>query len=75
MLSMVLAENGPLTESSIYFAEFPAPEEIECDEKMMDKWAKLIKVRSDITKALEIARREKVIGHPLEAEVLIKGGG
>jgi isoleucyl-tRNA synthetase len=42
---------------------------------MMDKWAKLIKVRSEITKALEIARREKVIGHPLEAEVLVKAEG
>jgi isoleucyl-tRNA synthetase len=62
-------------EKSIYFAEFPPEDNIECDEQMMDKWSKLIKVRSDITKALEIARREKVIGHPLEAEVLLKAEG
>lgn len=69
-----LAENGAL-EKSIYFAEFPSENKIECDEQMMDKWAQLIKVRSDITKALEIARREKVIGHSLEAEVLLKAEG
>jgi isoleucyl-tRNA synthetase len=31
----------------------------------------LISLRSEITKVLEIARQEKVIGHPLEAEVLL----
>ena len=36
-----------------------------------DRWTRLLALRSEITKALEIARREKIIGHPLEAEVLI----
>ena len=62
-------------EKSIYFAEFPSEDKIECDDQMMEKWSKLIKVRSDITKALEIARREKVIGHSLEAEVLLRAEG
>jgi isoleucyl-tRNA synthetase len=31
----------------------------------------LIRLRSEITKALELARADKVIGHPLEAEVSI----
>ena len=53
----------------IYFAEFPEDKEVNCDQKIMDKWEKLLKVRSEITKALEIARREKVIGHSLEAKV------
>ncbi|TKB27716.1 isoleucine--tRNA ligase [Desulfopila sp. IMCC35006] len=70
-----LAENGPVDDRSIYFAQFPPEEKIEVDSLMMDKWAKLIKVRSEITKALEIARRDKVIGHPLEAEVLVKAEG
>ncbi len=62
-------------DTSIYFAEFPAATKIECDTQMMEKWVNLIKVRSEITKALEIARREKVIGHPLEAEVLVRAEG
>lgn len=69
-----VAEKDAL-EKGIYFAEFPPEDRIECDDQMMEKWSKLIKVRSDITKALEIARREKVIGHPLEAEVLLKAEG
>ncbi len=67
-------ENGPL-ESSIFFTEFPQAQVIDCDEKMMAKWAELLNVRSEITKALEIARREKIIGHSLEAEVLVKAEG
>lgn len=62
-------------ENSIYFSEFPDAAPVDVDAGMMDKWAKLIQVRSEITKALEIARREKVIGHPLEAEVLVQATG
>ncbi len=62
-------------ERGIHFVEFPTESAVECDDRMMEKWAKLIKVRSEITKALENARREKVIGHPLEAEVLIRADG
>lgn len=67
-------ENGPLLQE-IHFAEFAPAKAIDCDAQMMEKWAKLIKIRSEITKALEIARRDKVIGHSLEAEVLIATEG
>ncbi|TKB09340.1 isoleucine--tRNA ligase [Desulforhopalus sp. IMCC35007] len=66
-------ENAPLT-GGVYFAEFPVNKDIHCDQAIMDKWAELIKIRSEITKALEIARREKVIGHSLEAQVEIAVG-
>ena len=69
-----LAQQTPL-EESIYFSEFPGPAEVNLDQKVMEKWSNLIRIRSEITKALEIARREKVIGHPLEAEVLLKASG
>ncbi|EKD38020.1 MAG: hypothetical protein ACD_75C00899G0005, partial [uncultured bacterium] len=68
-------EEKDSVERGIHFVEFPPESEIECDEPMMEKWAKLIKIRSEITKALENGRREKVIGHPLEAEVLIRAEG
>ncbi len=68
-----LGENGPI-EQEIHFVEFSPAKDIACDAQMMEKWAKLISVRSEITKALEMARREKVIGHPLEAEVLVAAG-
>ncbi len=66
-------EKEPL-ENGIYFLEFPVISEVERDDKMMEKWETLMNIRSEITKALEIARREKVIGHPLEAEVLVHAG-
>ncbi len=69
-----LGDNGPI-EREIHFVEFAPAQKIACDEPMMEKWTKLIRVRSEITKALEMARREKVIGHSLEAEVLITAGG
>lgn len=55
----------------IYFSDFPKDKKLNCDQTIMDKWEELLKVRSEITKALEIARREKVIGHSLEAKVLL----
>lgn len=69
-----IGENGPILDE-IHFVEFASAKNIDCDNLMMEKWAKLIKVRSEITKALELARREKVIGHSLEAEVLVRAEG
>ncbi len=60
---------------SIFFSAFPAPHPERLDAVRDGRWDKLIRVRSSITKALEAARREKIIGHPLEAEVLIEVSG
>ncbi len=70
-----VGQKDPLS-SGIFFTDFPSACVVEgCDEKMMEKWERLIKVRSEITKALELARQEKVIGHSLEAEVFVKAEG
>ncbi|MCF8055340.1 MAG: isoleucine--tRNA ligase [Desulfocapsa sp.] len=66
-----LDENAPL-EESIFFTEFPSPVPERRDPAQEERWGKLIRVRSEITKALETARREKIVGHPLEAEVLLE---
>jgi isoleucyl-tRNA synthetase len=39
------------------------------DELLMERWDLLLNTRKEITKALEIARRDKVIGHSLDASV------
>jgi isoleucyl-tRNA synthetase len=41
------------------------------DDALAKKWATLIDVRAEVTKALEQARMEKVIGHSLDAAVTI----
>lgn len=62
-------------ETSIMFADFPTAIETGFTAVEDERWNRIIKIRSEMTKALEIARREKVIGHSLEAEVLLKGEG
>jgi isoleucyl-tRNA synthetase len=57
---------------SIFFTDFPEPNENHfLDKAIEEEWSKLVKIRAEITRALEKARADKVIGHPLEAEVLI----
>ncbi len=41
------------------------------DPKLGESWNNIIKVRKEVTKALEIARKEKVIGHSLDASVIL----
>jgi len=66
-----LGPDAPLSES-VFFTEFAKQERLEINEEIEENWQKLIDIRSEITKALEIARREKVIGHPLEAKILLQ---
>jgi len=56
---------------SVFFADFPPALTDLLDNESEARWSRLIAIRSEFTKALEIARREKIIGHPLEAEVLV----
>ena len=61
---------------SIFFSDFPAADTANLiDEQREDDWDRLVKLRSEITKALENARAGKIIGHPLEAEVLLSIDG
>lgn len=69
-----LAPDAPL-DQSVFFVEFPPLHPERRDGELEGRWEKLVMVRSEITRALEGARREKVIGHPLEAEVLLQVDG
>ncbi|MEE4165842.1 MAG: isoleucine--tRNA ligase [Desulfocapsaceae bacterium] len=60
----------------IFFKDFPEERAGSIlDKNTRDRWERLMSVRSEITRALENGRAEKVIGHPLEAEVLIAVDG
>ena len=61
--------------SQVFLQEFPAENPEAVDPELDKKWKRLLDVRSEITKALEGARRDKVIGHPLEARVMVKASG
>jgi len=58
-------------EESIHLVSFAEPDDSWKDDELASKWEKLINVRGEVTKALELARAKKLIGHPLDAEVTI----
>ncbi len=60
---------------SVHLADMPRVDESIKDEALAQRWDRLLEVRSVVTKALEGARREKEIGHPLDAVVTLKAGG
>ncbi len=69
-----LAPDAPL-DQGVFFVDFPPRQPERRDSGLEGKWEKLFMVRSEITKALEGARQEKVIGLSLDAEVLLQVGG
>jgi isoleucyl-tRNA synthetase len=58
-------------EESVHLAEFPPLRSEHRDDGLVERWERLIKVRAEVSKALEQARVQKVIGHSLDAAVAI----
>ncbi len=54
---------------SVHLLQFPATPEGWRDPVLAEKWERIFTVRSSVTAALEIERREKRIGSSLEARV------
>jgi isoleucyl-tRNA synthetase len=67
------AKNG--RESSIHLASLPEINPAFKDDALFKRWEFLLKIRSEVTKALEAARAKKLIGHPLDASVTISAKG
>lgn len=55
--------------SDIQIEEMPKVKKEWLDDELLAKWEKILDLRYDITKALEIARQEKLINHSLTAKV------
>lgn len=56
---------------SVQLAEWPQAAEKYLDDALEAKWEKIISLRDDVAKVLEIARQEKLIGNSLNAKVSI----
>ncbi|UXV31328.1 isoleucine--tRNA ligase [Mammaliicoccus sciuri] len=56
-------------EESVHLTNMPDP--LEVDTELVEKWSKLMKLRDDVNRALEVARNEKVIGKSLEAHITL----
>jgi isoleucyl-tRNA synthetase len=56
---------------SVHSTGFPTVNKRYVDDGLAEKWERIIGVREQVSKALEEAREEKIIGHPLDARVEI----
>ena len=59
----------------VIFNDMPKVEEAWKDDELEAKWERILAVKSDVSKALELARREKTIGKSLDARVEIFAAG
>jgi len=58
-------------ESSVHLASFPPLQPELKNAPLDERWSRIMKVRSEVSKALEQARVAKAIGHSLDARVVI----
>ncbi len=63
--------NGKDRPQSVHTELFVPINESYKDSALAERWEMIISVRKEATKALELARKEKKIGHPLDASVTI----
>jgi isoleucyl-tRNA synthetase len=61
--------------ASVQMLPWPQVKEEYLDEALESKWDNFIGIRSEITKVLELARRDKKIGHSLDAKVELHAEG
>ncbi|KMP12349.1 isoleucine--tRNA ligase [Candidatus Nitromaritima sp. SCGC AAA799-C22] len=62
---------GSAEEKSVHLSSFPKALDLCVDEGFVRKWEMLTDLKGEVSKALELSRREKVIGHSLDAKVLL----
>jgi isoleucyl-tRNA synthetase len=56
---------------SIHMLDFPEINSGWIDPELAEKWERLLEIRGEVNKALEEARAQKQIGHPLDAALTI----
>jgi len=57
--------------TSVHLTQFPEVNEAYLNPELGERWKTLIAMKGEISKAIEIARKNKVVGHPLDAAVEI----
>jgi isoleucyl-tRNA synthetase len=58
-------------EQSVHLVAFPPLHPEWKNDSLVERWDRIMKVRADVSKAMELARAAKIIGHPLDAGVTI----
>jgi isoleucyl-tRNA synthetase len=62
-------------EISVHLTQFPEMKREYVDAALAQNWSKMIALKGEISKAIEIARKNKVVGHSLDAGVDISASG
>ncbi len=66
---------GTPREPSVHLARFPEVDARYLDERLEARWERLLALRGEVAMALEAARRDKVIGASLDAQVTLGATG
>jgi isoleucyl-tRNA synthetase len=56
---------------SVHFELWPTVNEEYLNGELEKRWEQFLEIRGEVSRALEIARKEKIIGHSLDAQVEI----
>ena len=62
-------------EESVMLADWPQGHADHVDAELSARWTTMLDLRSEMTKALEGARRDKAIGHSLDASITVYADG
>ncbi len=61
----------PKTQNSVFLSSFPSIKKQFLDNELEKRWESLLTIRSEANKALEIKRKEKIIGTSLDAKLVL----
>ena len=62
---------GSVDQESVHLSAFPEKASVIFDKELSVKWDLFVQLKGEVSKALELRRREKVIGHSLDAMVTL----
>ncbi len=60
---------------SVMLTDYPTVNEKYEDKELREKWEKIVEIKEIVSKKLEEARAEKIIGHSLNAKVILYAEG
>ncbi len=63
---------GSVEEKSVHMSAFLETEDVDFSESLSEKWERIIALKGEVSKALELSRRAKTIGHALDASVQLE---
>jgi len=58
-------------DQSVHMLLFPEVDEQKMNQSLAERWDQFISLRSEVSKAIELARNEKIVGHSLDAHITI----